>query len=67
MFFQQVYKGKLSDGTEVAVKVQRPRMARQIALDMMLIRDVLSPICALLGLPGDLQGTADAWGTGFLP
>jgi hypothetical protein len=62
----QVYKGKDSTGRAVAVKVQRPRMSRQIALDMLLIRDVLAPLASLLSLPGDLQGTADAWGSGFV-
>eukprot|EP00962_Isochrysis_galbana_P012878 scaffold3654_cov115-Isochrysis_galbana.AAC.3 len=62
----QVYKGTDGSGRPVAVKVQRPRMSRQIALDMLLIRDVLAPLASLLGLPGDLQGTADAWGTGFV-
>ena len=40
----QVYRGALPDGTPIALKVQRPRMARQIALDMLLIREVLTII-----------------------
>jgi len=62
----QVYKGALDDGRAVAVKVQRPQMQRQIALDMHIIRDYLAPAAKLLGVPGDLVGTADAWGTGFV-
>ena len=62
----QVYKGKLDDGREVAVKVQRPDMIRRIALDMHLIRDYLAPAAKLAGVPGDLIGTADAWGEGFV-
>lgn len=35
----QVYKAKLrSSGAEVAVKVQRPSIAENIAIDMMLLR-----------------------------
>jgi predicted unusual protein kinase regulating ubiquinone biosynthesis (AarF/ABC1/UbiB family) len=62
----QVYKGKLPDGTDVAVKVQRPGMENQIALDMHLIRDYAAPLAKLIGVPGDLVGTADAWGEGFV-
>ena len=62
----QVYKGQLPDGTEVAVKCQRPGMVNRIALDMHLIRDYAVPLAKLVGLPGDLVGTADAWGTGFV-
>ena len=62
----QVYKGRLDDGREVAVKVQRPEMIRRIALDMHLIRDYLAPAAKLAGVPGDLIGTADAWGEGFV-
>ena len=62
----QVYKGKLPDGTEVAVKCQRPGMEKQIALDMHLIRDYAAPLAKLFGVPGDLVGTADAWGKGFV-
>lgn len=61
-----MYKGKLQDGRQVAVKVQRPQMVDQIALDMHIIRDYLVPVAKLLGLPGDLKGTADTWGTGFV-
>ena len=62
----QVYRGKLQDGTEVAVKVQRPAIERLIALDMLLIREFAAPIASALGVPGDLVGTADAWGAGFV-
>ena len=62
----QVYRGTLPDGTAVAVKVQRPDMDRRIALDMLLIRDFAAPLAKLVGVPGDLVGTADAWGKGFV-
>ena len=62
----QVYRGTLPNGTAVAVKVQRPDMERRVALDMLLIRDVAAPLAKALGVPGDLVGTADAWGSGFV-
>ena len=62
----QVYRGTLPNGTAVAVKVQRPNMEERIALDMHLIRDYAAPIAKLIGVPGDLVGTADAWGAGFV-
>lgn len=37
----QVYKGKLMDGRQVAVKVQRPGMVSKIALDMYIVRQLL--------------------------
>ena len=56
----QVYRGTLPNGTDVAVKVQRPEMESQIALDMHLLRDYAAPLAkALLQVPGDLVGTAD--------
>lgn len=61
-----MYKGTLQDGTEVAVKVQRPEMLRRIALDMYLIREHAVPLAKAVGTPGDLKGTADAWGEGFV-
>ena len=39
-------------------------MLRRIALDMHLIRDYAAPLASLAGVPGDLRGTADAWGEG---
>ena len=39
----QVYKGKLDDGREVAVKVQRPQILDEIALDLYLLR-ILTPL-----------------------
>ena len=41
-------------------------MQYQVALDMHLIRDYAAPLAKLVGVPGDLVGTADAWGTGFV-
>lgn len=36
----QVYKATLKDGRTVAVKVQRPQITEQIALDMHLLRTI---------------------------
>ena len=63
--FGQVYRATL-DGEDVAVKVQRPEITERIALDMHLVREVLSPLAALAGAPGDLAGIADAWGAGLV-
>ena len=61
----RVYKAEL-DGQPVAVKVQRPQIQDRIALDMHLVRDYAAPLASLVGVPGDLVGTADAWGQGFV-
>jgi len=61
----QVYKAKLKDGRQVAVKVQRPNMVELVALDMHLIR-TLAPIIKAIGAPGDLEGLVDDWGFGFV-
>ncbi|CAG9462215.1 unnamed protein product [Pedinophyceae sp. YPF-701] len=37
----QVYKGRLFDGSEVAIKVQRPGIGESIAIDMILLRRLL--------------------------
>lgn len=72
----QVYRGTLKDGTDVAVKVQRPGILAEIALDLHVLR-LLTPIQTRLqnmanGLdtdPADIeQGVAlvDEWGRGFV-
>jgi len=41
----QVYKGKLrSNGMEVAVKVQRPNVLENVALDLYVMRSILAPL-----------------------
>lgn len=63
----QVFRARLRDGgKEVAVKVQRPNIMNQIALDMHLLRE-FAPIAKRYGnLNSDLVGTVDAWGIGFV-
>ena len=62
----QVYKGTLMDGTEVAIKVQRPKIMNQIALDMHLLREFAPIAKRTFNLNTDTVGTVDAWGSGFV-
>jgi hypothetical protein len=63
----QVYRAKLkSTGQEVAIKVQRPHIMEQIALDMHLLREVAPWVKRWGNLNSDTVGTVDAWGTGFV-
>lgn len=41
MVWPQVYKGRLHTGEVVAVKVQRPGIADNIAVDMLLLRRLM--------------------------
>lgn len=67
----QVYRAKMrgQNGEEdrwVAVKVQRPNIMNQIALDMHLIRDVAPFIKRTFNLNTDFVGVVDTWGVGFV-
>ena len=72
----QVYQVKVKRGRngeeegeeekEVAVKVQRPNIMDQIALDMHLIREVSGPIKRIFNLNTDFVGVVDTWGYGFV-
>ncbi len=63
----QVYKGKLKgSGMEVAIKVQRPDITNQIALDMHLLREAAPIARRTFNLNTDTEGTVDAWGAGFV-
>mmetsp|Transcript_38280 Transcript_38280/g.80027 ORF Transcript_38280/g.80027 Transcript_38280/m.80027 type:complete len:943 (-) Transcript_38280:79-2907(-) len=63
----QVYKGKLKgSGVEVAIKVQRPDITNQIALDMHLLRETAPIARRTFNLNTDTEGTVDAWGSGFV-
>lgn len=72
----QVYKGILKDGREVAVKVQRPAVLGQIALDLHVLR-LLTPIQVMIKSIISRQKTSqadiesslalvDEWGRGFV-
>mmetsp|Transcript_26475 Transcript_26475/g.59718 ORF Transcript_26475/g.59718 Transcript_26475/m.59718 type:complete len:598 (-) Transcript_26475:68-1861(-) len=66
----QVYKATIRDaegGTrDVAVKVQRPNIMNQVALDMHLIREVAPVIKRTFNLNTDFVGVVDTWGSGFI-
>ncbi len=74
----QVYKATIvlegnDDGSgtgkaerDVAVKVQRPNIMNQIALDMHLIREVAPVIKRTFNLNTDFVGVVDTWGAGFV-
>jgi hypothetical protein len=67
----QVYRAKIrglngKDDRWVAVKVQRPNIMNQIALDMHLIRDIAPFIKRAFNLNTDFVGVVDTWGVGFV-
>ena len=55
-----------SEKKEVAVKVQRPNIMNQIALDMHLIREAAPFIKRTFNLNTDFVGVVDTWGIGFV-
>jgi predicted unusual protein kinase regulating ubiquinone biosynthesis (AarF/ABC1/UbiB family) len=61
----QVYKGRLYNGQEVAVKVQRPGLARKLTLDLHIIRWATKIIGQWLpvNLSHDLSMIVDEFGT----
>lgn len=62
----QVYKASLNDGRTVAVKVQRPGIHEEVALDLILIRSLVPWIRKWQNLNTDLQAVCDEWGTRFI-
>jgi predicted unusual protein kinase regulating ubiquinone biosynthesis (AarF/ABC1/UbiB family) len=63
----QVYRGRLREtGEEVAVKVQRPGVLYNVALDLFMMRS-LAPIWKQFqDINTDLVGLVDTWGIGFV-
>ena len=72
----QVYRGTLKDGREVAIKVQRPNILDQIALDLYLLR-LITPFQTKLSNSINRVSTnqadidsalslVDEWGRGFI-
>lgn len=62
----QVYKGKLGD-KEVAVKVQRPNVLAEIALDLYIVKEIFAPIYkTVTKSPTDFSSLANEWGRGFI-
>lgn len=63
----QVYRGRLrSTGEEVAVKVQRPAVLSNVALDLHMLRSVAPIYQKQKEINTDLVGLVDAWGEGFV-
>lgn len=63
----QVYKATMREtGQEVAIKVLRPNIEGQIALDMHILRETAPVVKKLFNLNTDLVGIVDTWGMGFV-
>lgn len=62
----QVYRVRLKDGTEAAVKVQRPNVLLQAALDMYLIRGICPILASIFNVQTDTVALVDEWATGFI-
>ena len=62
----QVYRAKLYDGTDVAVKVQRPGILQDIALDLHMCRLIAPIYKQVFKLNSDVEGLVDEWGKGFV-
>ncbi len=58
----QVYRGRLSTGEEVAVKVQRPGLAERITLDLFILRGLAKWASNLKQVRSDLVGIMDEFG-----
>lgn len=61
----QVYRGFIDD-KEVAVKVQRPNVLAEIALDLHIVREFAPIYQKFTGGATDLQSLANEWGRGFI-
>ena len=62
----QVHKGTLRDGRVVAVKIQRPGVYEQVALDMYVVRLLLAGLRAYWKTDTDIPAVADEVGAGLL-
>jgi predicted unusual protein kinase regulating ubiquinone biosynthesis (AarF/ABC1/UbiB family) len=63
----QVYRARLLEtGQEVAIKVLRPNIEGQIALDMYILRELAPFVKRTFNLNTDLGGVVDTWGAGFV-
>ena len=61
----QVYRGFI-DTQDVAVKVQRPNVLAEIALDLHLVREFAPIYKKLTRTATDIQALTDEWGRGFI-
>jgi len=63
----QVYKATLrSTNSQVAVKIQRPSIIENVALDLHIIRSAAPTVKKIARLQSDLIGILDQWGEGFV-
>ena len=71
----QVYRGyadiQNEDGNgtrevEIAIKVQRPNVLAEIALDLFIVRELAPYYQKITGAATDLQALANEWGRGFI-
>ena len=63
--FGQVYRATLEGGQAVAVKVQRPNVLENIAVDIYVLRLALNLVKKLAGMSRDLRLIADEVGSGL--
>lgn len=61
----QVYRGFIDD-REVAVKVQRPNVLAEIALDLFIVREFAPLYQKIMRSATDYQTLANEWGRGFI-
>lgn len=63
-----MYRGRLADGREVAVKVQRPGAAALVAADLNLLAAAAPRLAGLELFAGvlDVPALVDEWGRGFV-
>jgi predicted unusual protein kinase regulating ubiquinone biosynthesis (AarF/ABC1/UbiB family) len=61
----QVYRGFIDD-KEVAIKVQRPNVLADIALDLHIVREFSPLYQKVTKTSSDLQSLANEWGRGFI-
>eukprot|EP01026_Neomeris_dumetosa_P041066 TRINITY_DN33986_c0_g1_i11.p1 TRINITY_DN33986_c0_g1~~TRINITY_DN33986_c0_g1_i11.p1 ORF type:complete len:932 (+),score=126.14 TRINITY_DN33986_c0_g1_i11:322-2796(+) len=62
----QVYRGKLrSSGEQVAIKVQRPDVLEQVALDLFLMRKIATQVTKFASTNTEWQFLVDEWGSRY--
>ena len=63
----QVYRATLrATGEEVAVKVQRPTVLRDVSLDLFMLRSLAPAWKRMQDINTDLVSVIDTWGAGFV-
>lgn len=59
----QVHRARLASGEEVAVKVQRPSLKKNVAIDMYVLRKAAALVKSRFKLRSDLVGIVDEFGS----